>query len=148
MNVGIHSFLCGETFHTKKTAKNCLIKNFLCKTFCIGEKIQVAKTKTFERCMNLKPQNTKVHLFKFVVNCFFSHFYQVCISKRFFHSQSSHFTFGSDCTVPLLQFFAMFAMTTMADACTLTPYPRLQTCNKNERLPGRSGQVGFEKNAY
>ena len=23
-----------------------------------------------------------------------------------------------------------------------------KTCNKNERLPGRSGQVGFEKNAY
>ena len=36
---------------------------------------------------------------KFMVNCFFSHFYQVCISKRFFHSRSSHFTFGSDCTV-------------------------------------------------
>ena len=34
-----------------------------------------------------------------MVNCFFSHFYQVCISKRFFHSRSSHFTFGSDCTV-------------------------------------------------
>ena len=32
----------------------------------------------------------------------FSHFYQVCISKRFFHFRSSHFTFGSDhgdCTV-------------------------------------------------
>ena len=41
----------------------------------------------------------KVHLFKLMVNCFFSHFYQVCISKRFFHSRSSHFTFGSDCTV-------------------------------------------------
>ena len=49
--------------------------------------------------MNLKPQKTKVHLFKFMVNCFFSHFYQVCISKRFFHSRSSHSTFGSDCTV-------------------------------------------------
>ena len=36
-----------------------------------------------------------------MVNCFFSHFYQVCISKRFFHSRSSHFTFGSDCTVRL-----------------------------------------------
>ena len=23
-----------------------------------------------------------------------------------------------------------------------------KTCNKNERLPGRSGQVGFQKNAY
>ena len=23
-----------------------------------------------------------------------------------------------------------------------------KTCNKNERLPGRSGEVGFEKNAY
>ena len=42
--------------------------------------------------MNLKPQKTKVHLLKFVVNCFFSHFYQVCISKRFFHSRSSHLT--------------------------------------------------------
>ena len=31
VKVGIHSFLCGETFHTKKTAKNCLIKIFLCK---------------------------------------------------------------------------------------------------------------------
>ena len=41
----------------------------------------------------------KVHLLKFMVNCFFSHFYQVCISKRFFHSRSSHFTFGNDCTV-------------------------------------------------
>ena len=59
----------------------------------------MAKTTTFERCMNLKPQNTKVHLFKFMVNCFFSHVYQVCISKRFFHSRSGHFTFGSDCTV-------------------------------------------------
>ena len=49
--------------------------------------------------MNLKPQKTKVHLLKFMVNCFFSHFYQVCISKRFFHSRSSHFTFGNDCTV-------------------------------------------------
>ena len=84
VKVGIHSFLCGETFHTKKTAKNCLIKIFLCKTFCIGEKIQVAKTTTFKRCMHLKPQKTKVHLLKFMVNCFFSHFYQVCISKRFF----------------------------------------------------------------
>ena len=61
--------------------------------------MQVAKTTTFKRCMNLKPQKTKVHLLKFMVNCFFSHFYQVCISKRFFHSRSSHFTFGSDCTV-------------------------------------------------
>ena len=26
VKVGIYSFLCGETFHTKKTAKNCLIK--------------------------------------------------------------------------------------------------------------------------
>ena len=69
----------------------------------MGEKIQVAKTTTFERCMNLKPQKTKVHLLKFMVNCFFSHFYQVCISKRFFHSRSSHFTFGSDCTVECLQ---------------------------------------------
>ena len=34
-----------------------------------------------------------------MVNCFFSHFYQVCISKRFFHSRSGHFTFGIDGTV-------------------------------------------------
>ena len=38
-----------------------------------------------------------------MVNCFFPHFYQVCISKRFFHSRSSHFTFGSDCTVEELK---------------------------------------------
>ena len=49
--------------------------------------------------MNLKPHKAKVHLLKFLVNYFFSHFYQVCISKRFFHSRSGHFTFGSDCTV-------------------------------------------------
>ena len=54
VNVGIHSVLCGETCHTKKNAKIGLIKIFSAKTFCIGENIQVAKTTTLERCMNLK----------------------------------------------------------------------------------------------
>ena len=31
---------------------------------------------------------------------FFSYFYQVSLSKRFFEPRSSHFTFGSGCTVP------------------------------------------------
>ena len=31
---------------------------------------------------------------------FFPYFYQVSLSKRFFEPQSSHFTFGSGCTVP------------------------------------------------
>ena len=84
VKVGIHSFLCGETFHTKKTAKNCLIKIVLCKTFCIGEKIQVAKTTTFKRCMHLKPQKTKVHLLKFMVNCFFLNFTRFACQNDFF----------------------------------------------------------------
>ena len=54
------------------------------------------KTTTFERCMNLKPQKNKSSFFKVYGELLFSHFYQVCISKRFFHSRSSHFTFGSD----------------------------------------------------
>ena len=33
---------------------------------------------------------------------FFSYFYQVCLSKRFFEPRSSHFTLGSGCTVPIL----------------------------------------------
>ena len=101
VNVGIpvYCVLCRETCNTKKRAKNCLTNFFLCKTFCISEKIQVAKTTTFERCMNLKPYKTFVHFLKFTVNKFYSHFYQVCISKRFFHSRSSHFTFASDCTL-------------------------------------------------
>ena len=36
------------------------------------------------------------------------------------------------CTVFLV--FAMFAMTTMADSCTLTPYPRLQALRPVEHI--------------
>ena len=36
------------------------------------------------------------------------------------------------CTVFLV--FAMFAMTTMADSCTLTPYPRLQALRPVEQI--------------
>ena len=49
--------------------------------------------------MNLKPQKNKSSFLKVYGELLFSHFYQVCISKRFFHSRSCHFTFGSDCTV-------------------------------------------------
>ena len=71
-----------------------------------------------------EPQTTqtKVHLLKFVVNYFFSHFYQVCISKWLFHSRSSHFTFGSDCTVlfsfPTLPLLFYFIFIFIEDECT------------------------------
>ena len=99
VKVGIHSFLCGETFHTKKTAKNCLKRFFSAKTFCIGEKNSGGKND-----IHLKPQKTKVHLLKFyiyiMVNCFFLIFTRFAYQNDFFIlAGSSHFTFGSDCTV-------------------------------------------------
>ena len=47
VKVGIHSFLCGETFHTKKTAKNCLIKIFLCKNILHRRKNSGGKNDNF-----------------------------------------------------------------------------------------------------
>ena len=35
---------------------------------------------------------------------FFAYFYRVSLSKRFFEPRSSHFTFGSGCTVFLVRF--------------------------------------------
>ena len=99
VNVGIHSVLCGEAFNTKKTAKKGLIKNFSAKTFCIGEKFRWQKRQLLKDVWTSNHSKQKFILLKFMVNYFFSHFYQVCISKRFFHSRSGHFTFGSDCTV-------------------------------------------------
>ena len=97
----------------------------------------MAKTTTFERCLNLKPHKTKVHLFKFMVNCFFSHFYQVCISKRFFHSRSSHFTFGSDCTVcvtALLSFFSeIFGLWHLICTATTLQYTQQTNSPRNRR---------------
>ena len=86
--------------HKKNSKKNCLIKIPSAETFRIGEKVQVAKTRIFKRCINLKPHKTKVHLVKFMVIYYFSYLYHVCMSKRFiFCRRSSHFTFGSGCTV-------------------------------------------------
>ena len=62
------------------------------------------------------------HLFKFMVNCFFPHFHQVCISKRFFHSRSSHFTFGCDCTVEELKI--VFFLSTGQDCVEKIVIPR------------------------
>ena len=84
-------------------------KNFSAKTFCNDKKIQEAKTTTFERCLNLKPHKTKVHLLKFMVNYFFLIFTRFAYQNDFFHSRSGHFTFGSDCTVFWAKkFFFMF----------------------------------------
>ena len=57
VNVGIHSFLCGETFHTKKTAKNCQIKIFLWKNILHWRKKSGGKNDNFWKVY--EPQTTK-----------------------------------------------------------------------------------------
>ena len=57
VNVGIHSFLCGETFHAKKTARNCLIKKFLCKNILHRRKTSGGKNDNFWKVY--EPQTTK-----------------------------------------------------------------------------------------
>ena len=47
VKVGIHSFLCGETFHTKKTAKSCPIKIFLSKNILHRRKNSGGKNDNF-----------------------------------------------------------------------------------------------------
>ena len=56
------------------------------------------------------------------------HYYR--LKERFRHSLSGHCA----CSYAIVSALGSLALK--------------KTCNKNERLPGRSGQVGFEKNAY
>ena len=50
------------------------------------------------------------------------------------------------CTVFLV--FAMFAMTTMADSCTLTPYPRLQALRPVEHIFHCLSNVWYFRQAH
>ena len=99
VNVGIHSFLCGKTFHTKKTARNWLIKKFLCKNILHRRKNSGGKNDNFWKVYEPQTTKNKSSFIKVYGELLFFSFLPGLHIKTIFHSRSSHFTFGSDCNV-------------------------------------------------
>ena len=107
----------------KKTVKTGLIKISLCKNILNRRKISRGKNNNFG--MVYEPQTTQKWSSFIIVliygDLLFSYFYRVSLSKRFFEPRSSHFTFGSGCTVYCLgNFFSLNYRTPINMAAVLT----------------------------